>query len=427
MSAPGEQVSGSTTSTTPSDPGGATVKQVLDIQALPHFDPKGEPNSLSVQWKRWKRAFNLYVASNGVTNEDQKIALLLHSGGMELQEIYYTLVPEDNATTFNDCLAALDNYFTPKVNVPFERHVFRQMQQTEGETIDQFVCRLHQKAISCDFANVDEAIRDQIIEKCKDSGLRRKFLEKASDATLTVLQETARVHEAVNTQMQSMGGLERVNRISQKYHQRKEKERAAKKFGKEKKVLKERKCTRCGRTGHSERDRSCPALGKACNKCGLLGHFAACCRSKVERKRPSEKQRSDGANQISEEPEEDYYAFVVKCGGDLSGVADLCIGGVQLKNVLIDSGATCNIVDCDTWESLKQEGVKCRSQRCERKLLAYGQSEPIEVVGTVESEVYCEASGERSCSRVYRCGKSWQSFAWKGYGREIELAKSWPS
>ena len=269
------------------------------------------------------------------------------------------------------------------------------MQQTEGETIDQFVCRLHQKAISCDFANVDEAIRDQIIEKCKDSRFSRKFLEKASDATLTVLQETARVHAAVNTQMQSMGGLERVNRISQKDHQRKEKERAAKKFGKEKKVLKERKCTHCGRTGHSEWDRSCPALGKACNKCGLLGHFAACCRSKVERKRPSEKQRSDGANQISEEPEEDYYAFVVKCGGDLSGVADLCIGGVQLKNVLINSGATCNIVDRDMRESLKQEGVKCRSQRCERKLFAYSQSEPTEVVGTFESEVYCEASGER--------------------------------
>ena len=83
---------------------------------------------------------------------------------------------------------------------------------------------------------------------------------------------------------------------------------------------------------------SLPALGKACNKCGLLGHFAACCRSKVEKKRPGRKQCSD--DQISEEPEEDYYAFVLKCGSDLSGVADLYIGSVLLKNVLIDSGAT---------------------------------------------------------------------------------------
>ena len=40
------------------------------------------------------------MASEGVTNDGQKIALLLHSGGMELQEIYYTLVPEDTETTF---------------------------------------------------------------------------------------------------------------------------------------------------------------------------------------------------------------------------------------------------------------------------------------------------------------------------------------
>ncbi|XP_068742404.1 uncharacterized protein [Montipora capricornis] len=276
---------------------------------------------------------------------------------MELQETYYTLVPEDNETTFNNCLAALDNYFTPKVNVPFERHVFCQMQQTEGETIDQFVCRLHQKAISCDFANADEAIRDQIIEKCKDLRLRRKLLEKASDATLTVLQETERVHEAVNTQMQSRRGLERVNRMFQKDHQ-----------GKKRREEERRK--------------------------------EACCRSKVEKKRPGEKWRLDGANQIPEELEEDYYAFVVKCGGDLSGVADLCIGGVQLKDVFINSGATCNIVDHDTWESLKQEGVKCRSQRCKRKLFAYGQSEAIEVVGTFESEVYCAASGKSEGTSV---------------------------
>ena len=77
-----------------------------------------------------------------------KVALLLHSGGMELQEIYYTFAPEDEAqNNFDNCSTVLDNYFTPKVNVPFERHGFRQMAQLKGETIDQFVCRLRQKAV----------------------------------------------------------------------------------------------------------------------------------------------------------------------------------------------------------------------------------------------------------------------------------------
>ena len=86
------------------------------------------------------------------------------------------------------------------------------MQQMERETIDQFVCHLRHKAISCEFPSVDEAIPNQIIEKSIDPKLRRKFLEKSSEATLTVLQETARVHEAVNTQMQSMERPEQVNK-----------------------------------------------------------------------------------------------------------------------------------------------------------------------------------------------------------------------
>ena len=388
MSATGEQASESNTSST--NPGGATVKQVLEVRGLPCFDPKGEPNSLSVRWKRWKRAFNLYVASKGVTNDRQKVALLLHTGGMALQEVCYTLVPEDQETTFNDCLTALDGYFTPKVNVPFERHQFRQMQQLDGETIDQFVCRLRQKAISCEFPNQDEAIRDQIIEKCRDPKLRRKFLEKASGATLTELQETARIHEAVDTQMQSMESREPDQRVNAMKHQGKRKngkKYADKKHG-------EKKYYRCDGTGHLGRDKSCPALGKTCSKCGFLGHFAVCCKSKVPKKRSSEKHRADGANQVTDKPEEDYYAFVLKGGNDSSGVVDLCVGGVQVENVLIDSGATCNIVDRATWEVLKQKGVQCQSRKCEKKLFAYGQTKPIEVVGTFQSEIYCEESGE---------------------------------
>ena len=33
--------------------------------------------------------------SRGVDNDSQKVALLLHTGGMELQELFYQLIPED--------------------------------------------------------------------------------------------------------------------------------------------------------------------------------------------------------------------------------------------------------------------------------------------------------------------------------------------
>lgn len=107
---------------------------------------------------------------------------------------------------------------------PFERHVLRQMQQLEGEAIDQFVCRLRQKAIPCAFASVDESICDQII-KSRDQSLRHKFLEKSSGAALVVLQETARICEVVNNEMPSMDRPEQVNKLTQKNCQGNEKEK----------------------------------------------------------------------------------------------------------------------------------------------------------------------------------------------------------
>ena len=47
------------------------------------------------------------------------------------------------------------------------------MEQKPSETIEQYITRLRQKAIYCNFNNVDENTRDQMIEKCSSKGLRR--------------------------------------------------------------------------------------------------------------------------------------------------------------------------------------------------------------------------------------------------------------
>ena len=99
------------------------------------------------------------MLAKGVSCDRQKVALLLHTAGTELQELYYTFVTrEDELKPYKDVIKILDEYFVPKVNVPFEKHVFRQMEQQNGEKVDQFVCRLRQKAITCDFTDVDETI-----------------------------------------------------------------------------------------------------------------------------------------------------------------------------------------------------------------------------------------------------------------------------
>ena len=134
-----------------------------------------------------------------MTNDLQKRSLLLHVAGMEVQEVYFMLVGEDTIATFQDTLKVLDDYFIPKANVPFERHLFRQIAQESSETVDQFVCRLRQRAVSCDFGEQeDDYIRDQVIDKCCSCHMRRKFLEKEGTLTLEDLLRIGRSQEAVD-------------------------------------------------------------------------------------------------------------------------------------------------------------------------------------------------------------------------------------
>ena len=42
-----------------------------DIHGISCFNPTGDATNLSARWKRWKRAFNLYLVAKGVTNEQQ--------------------------------------------------------------------------------------------------------------------------------------------------------------------------------------------------------------------------------------------------------------------------------------------------------------------------------------------------------------------
>ena len=100
-------------------------------------------------------------------------------------------MPEDEDTSMNDCVAVLDNYFTPKLKVPFERHESQQMQQIEQKTMCQ-------RTVSYFLAWIEQS-KIRSWRNVEILNFVRHFSGKSSEATLTVLEE-----KAVNTQMQSM-------------------------------------------------------------------------------------------------------------------------------------------------------------------------------------------------------------------------------
>ena len=66
----------------------------------------------------------------------------------------------------------LNSYFTPKVNVKYERYIFKQTKQGKDESIINFVTQLRSLPKTCNFLNIPEAIKDQFISSRGSMELR---------------------------------------------------------------------------------------------------------------------------------------------------------------------------------------------------------------------------------------------------------------
>ena len=187
-------------------------------------------------------------------------------------------------------------------------------------------------------------------------------MEKAQRYTLKELQDTARTFEAVRRQSRYMAIPEAsVNHISTKPSQKKDKGKAAHKMA-------NATCYRCGKQGHFARNPSCPARNKTCNKCRKTGHFAVVCKTK----------------KVSLVEDYDEYAFSVN-GKDQFEKIQVSIGGQNVQ-MIVDSGASVNIIDRQLWEKLKEKKIKCSSQQSQRKLFAYGSTKLLIVLGSFTTQ-----------------------------------------
>ena len=92
----------------------------------------------------------------------------------------------------------LTNYFSPKKNIEYEVHMFRQVKQMSGETIDRFHTRLRKLAKTCEFTDVEREIKTQIIQGCLSQRLRRRALRET--ISLTQLLDYGRWLETSETQ-----------------------------------------------------------------------------------------------------------------------------------------------------------------------------------------------------------------------------------
>ena len=100
-------------------------------------------------------------------------------------------------------MTKLSAYFEPRKNISYERQVFHKSKQSADKTIDNYVVRLSKLAISCEFTDKNEMIRDQVVNSCCSTKLRKKLLEEET-LTLDKVKTIARTYKLRETHAKRM-------------------------------------------------------------------------------------------------------------------------------------------------------------------------------------------------------------------------------
>ena len=176
---------------------------------LPPLDLTGPASEVADRWRKWKRTFEYYAEGKGIDNVRKKTSQLLHFAGMEVQDIFEDLqdpgpIPEAGDNAYKVAIPKLDSYFRVEENIPYERHVFRQLSLHEGKTADQFMVRLRKQARHCNLGtSLNDNLRYQLIEKLTDFELKRKLLEQRN-ITLEEALDRARAWEVAGRRPTNM-------------------------------------------------------------------------------------------------------------------------------------------------------------------------------------------------------------------------------
>ena len=136
--------------------------------------------NLAENWRRWRQRFELYgkcIDLESKTKQTQ-VAILLHTLGPDCLDIYNTFtyreavtladgidpVPGEDRDDINIVMTKFEQHFSPLKNVTYERFMFFNRAQKQGEAIDQYVVDLKKMAAKCEFGELkDSLIRDRIV------------------------------------------------------------------------------------------------------------------------------------------------------------------------------------------------------------------------------------------------------------------------
>lgn len=346
----------------------------------------------SNNWKLWLQQYRWFEVATGMSNkpQDVQVATFMASIGSEAVEIFNTFgCTEAQMGNLVEIKQLFQTYFTPKMNVTYERYNFNRMAQEEGESFDEFLTKAKTQSAKCEFNILhDSLLADKIIIGIRSETAREKLLA-IEDASLDRVTQMCRAIELTTRQLRDLNSdsSTTVHAIASKFTQRQQRpfSSSAKSTASPSRAPDTFDCKRCGR---SHGPKECPAYGKKCNNCNREGHWATVCRS-TSTSNTSNQRKVHAVSEINEDDtDDDFYVNSIEQDDeraraktnhddDRNWYEQIKIGNVWAK-VKLDSGAQCNVV---AKSLVNQIGSKMMESRTKR-IVTYG-GQQINVAGEV--------------------------------------------
>ena len=393
------------------------------IPALPPFSVETDPRTVAHRWQKYVNSFEIYLNCLGKKTDLEKVNILLHISGSEVQDIFRTLTPADDK--YDSALKALETYFNPTENIRYERSVFMSLEPKDNETVDMFVTRLKKQSSFCKYNELnseDDFIVDLFINKCRSSELRRKLLE-TKKLDLKRLLEIARLFEQSQAQTKKIEETYQqgkvatqsnsINRVVQHKdnnkgaHPRKtnrqshysSKNENSNKVGNSNPGLVQKhrappnqnntknECGRCGHEGHHSGDKhKCPGYKTQCDYCGYTGHFARKCMKKLRKMAEKRNihstfaEENENAQHNTDLLDESSYSFQINSVYEKKRInCDLKINGVNVT-MQLDSAADLTTIPENIANTLPNLVI----DRKTKPLIRAYNEQPVEVIGVAK-------------------------------------------
>ncbi|XP_024890884.1 uncharacterized protein K02A2.6-like [Temnothorax curvispinosus] len=258
------------------------------------ISPMSMTGNIAENWKTWRSRFENYLVATEINKREEatQCAQLLHYIGEEGFRIYTTFTfSEAERNKIAVLFEKFEAHFLPKENLPYERYKFFSYRQQPGQTLEQFITELKQRAMKCKLGELhDSLVKTMIICGVSNSTIREQLLQKdeltldkAIEQCIIIEMSKARSDaiEGVKTNGNSVDAINRRRNLHSNQHGGttsggKQGQRATTSTGggnvKQTKTIID--CTKCGR---SHAINKCPAYGKICNTCQIKNHFASQC------------------------------------------------------------------------------------------------------------------------------------------------------